>query len=136
MREEDEDEDDFVDQDDDASSDDPPLKRPRLSLPIDDADDDDDDDLRSPPRLSGVEEFDYTTIELPRRFASDQRASLLPRGSIGSAIMSPYVDNDEMTEQSEFFSGGLADIIARGGVNDETIERYVRLERGSVLLTL
>lgn len=125
--EEEADEDDFVDQDDDVSSEDPPLKRPRLSLPIDDPDDDD-EDLR-PPRLSGVEQFDYTLqpFEMSRRVANEQRPSLLPRSSMGSFPGSEGFE-DEVTgttvgRPSDFLPGLLEDINARFAHEGDTLQR-------------
>ena len=110
-------------------SDDPPLKRPRLSLPIDE----DEDELR-PPRLSQIDDESYTvqSIELPRRAISEHAASRLSRGSLGSVRVSDYFDNDELTEdggrQSDFFPGLLDDLQAQAGMENATLERLVTLE--------
>ncbi|KAF7542554.1 hypothetical protein G7046_g10149 [Stylonectria norvegica] len=117
---------DMYDYDDD---DDLPIDRPRLSLPIEDDDDEDDSDLR-PPRLSGVEEENYTvqSVELPRRAISEQLGSRLSRGSFGSVRVSDYFNNNDMTDdigqQSDFFPGLLEDLQARAEADDPSIERF------------
>ncbi|CAM1501612.1 Fc.00g035960.m01.CDS01 [Cosmosporella sp. VM-42] len=111
---------DMYDDDDDL-----PIDRPRLSLPIDQ--DDTDDDLR-PPRLSGLEDENYTiqSVELPRRAYSEQ-PSRLSRGSFGSVGVSDFFNNNEITDyigqQSDFFPGLLEDLQARGGADDSLLER-------------
>lgn len=111
---------------DDDLDDDFPLDKPRLSLPIAD-DDDSEEDLR-PPRLSGVEEENYTvqSIELPRRVDLDRENNRLDRGSLGSVRVSDFFDNNEPTEeagrQSDFFPGLLEDLQARAG-DDADFER-------------
>ncbi|GAP82399.1 putative histone-fold domain-containing protein [Rosellinia necatrix] len=93
-------EDDEFDDDDD---DDFPIERPRFSLPLD-PEDDDDEDLK-PPRLSGVEEENYTmqSIELPRRAITDNTI----RSSLGSMrysdYMGPDVRSDDVGIDSGFF---------------------------------
>ncbi|KAK5635766.1 hypothetical protein RRF57_011478 [Xylaria bambusicola] len=89
--EEDEDDDDF------------PIERPRFSLPLE-PEEDDDDDLK-PPRLSGLEEDNYTmqSIELPRRAVMDNTI----RSSLGSMrysdYMGPEVHSDDVGIDSGFF---------------------------------
>lgn len=110
----------------DDSDDELPIDRPRLSLPIDQDDDDDEEDLR-PPRLSGVEEENYTmqSIELPRRVDN----SRLSRASFGSAPPSDYFNPDENTEvvgrESDFFPGLLEDLQARAA-DEGDFERFDR----------
>lgn len=123
--------DDLDDLDDDF-----PLDKPRLSLPIAD-DDDSEEDLR-PPRLSGVEEENYTvqSIELPRRVDLDRENNRLDRGSLGSVRVSDLFDNNEPTEEegrpSDFFPGLLEDLQARAGdeieyerIDDDVTRRSV-----------
>lgn len=116
--------DDYDDLDDEL-----PIDRPRLSLPIDQSDDDD-EELR-PPRLSGVEEEDYTvkSIELPRRFNNEQPGRL-SRGSFGSIRDSRYFNPDEATatiqRESDFFPGFLEGLQTREG-DQEEYERYVKV---------
>lgn len=120
----DEDDDLYYDNDDD---DDLPIDRPRLSLPLDeDEDDDSDEDLR-PPRLSQVDEDNYTvqSVELPRRFS--QAPSRLSRGSFGSDGVSNLYNPDvteEIGQQSDFFPNFLEDLQAREADDDPSLERF------------
>ncbi|KAK7417010.1 hypothetical protein QQZ08_011808 [Neonectria magnoliae] len=121
VREEDDDNDLYDDDDDD----DLPIDRPRLSLPIDQSDDGDSDEELRPPRLSGVEDEDYTvqSVELNRRFANDQ--SRLSRGSPGSIRFSDVYNEptEEIGQQSDFFPGFLEDLQARVDEDDPSLER-------------
>lgn len=122
-REEYNEEDDLYDDEDD----DLPIDRPRLSLPLDDDDNDDfeDDDLR-PPRLSQVDDENFTvqSIELARRFS--EAPSRLSRGSFGSEGISNLHNPDitgEINQQSDFFPNFLEDLQAREDT-DPSLERY------------
>ncbi|KAI0425876.1 centromere kinetochore component CENP-T-domain-containing protein [Xylaria sp. FL1042] len=89
--------------DDDDDDDDFPIERPRFSLPLG-PEEDDEDDLK-PPRLSGLEEENYTmqSIELPRRAVTENtiRSSL---GSIRySDYMGPDIQSDDVGIDSGFF---------------------------------
>ncbi|KAI5922297.1 hypothetical protein F4810DRAFT_721395 [Camillea tinctor] len=91
--------------DDDFDDDDEfPIERPRFSLPLG-PEDDDDDDLK-PPRLSGLEDENYTatSIELPRRAWSE---APLGRASLNSARYSDYIgpelQSDDVGIDSGFF---------------------------------
>lgn len=112
IREEDEDEDELS------------FTRPSLTLPIDE----EDEDELVPPRLSGVEEENYTvrSVELPRRAISEQPGRL-SRGSFGTVQGSDIFDNDPTGDfggESEFFPGFLDDLQARAGdAADFTYER-------------
>lgn len=111
---------------DDLSSD-SPIERPRLSLPMD-LDDDSDEELR-PPRLSGVEQENYTvqSIELPRRF-TNETIPRLSRSSFGSLQAETFLDQNEPTDdigrQSDFFPGLLDELRDRPADQDD-YERYV-----------
>ncbi|KAI5464287.1 centromere kinetochore component CENP-T-domain-containing protein [Mariannaea sp. PMI_226] len=124
VRDEEEDEDDLYDDDND-DDDDLPIDRPRFSLPIDD-ENDSDTDLR-PPRLSQVDDENYTvqSVELPRRFS--QAPSRLSRGSFGSEEPSHFFNPDvteDMGRQSDFFPGLLEDLQTRGTDDDPSLERF------------
>lgn len=113
----------------DDDEDDLPIDRPRLSLPLDDEDaSSTSSDLR-PPRLSQLEEDNFTmqSIEMPRRAISEQAASRLSRGSFGSMRMSDYFNEEEGTEdigqQSDFFPGLLEDLQARAGADDLSLDQ-------------
>lgn len=120
----------------DDDDDDFPIERPRFSLPgIGDDFDDDDADLK-PPRLSGLEDMDYTaqSIELPRRAWSEGPLSgRLDRGSLGSVRFSDYAGPELLSDagadiDSGFFPPpGLDDDDDDEMVMDEqaVIERYV-----------
>lgn len=88
--------------DDDDDDDDFPIERPRFSLPLGPDDDDDDDDLK-PPRLSGLEEDNYTmqSIELPRRAVTDPTI----RSSLGSMRYSDYMGPDVRSDDDGIDSG-------------------------------
>ena len=107
---EEEEQEEYYDDEDDSIM----LDRPRLSLPIDM--DDDDSELR-PPRLSGVEEENYTiqSVELPRRALSEQPPRL-SRASFESTRMSDFFNREDVTDdigqQSDFFPGLLEDLQA------------------------
>ncbi|KAI2632833.1 centromere kinetochore component CENP-T-domain-containing protein [Xylaria nigripes] len=90
------------DDEDDFDDDDFPIERPRFSLPMGPEDDDDDADLK-PPRLSGLEEENYTmqSIELPRRVAIDQPL----RSSLGSMRYSDYIGPDIQSDDAGIDSG-------------------------------
>lgn len=130
---EEKDDDDYDDLDDEL-----PIDRPRLSLPID-QDDDDEEELR-PPRLSGLEEENYTmqSIELPRRVNNEQLGRL-SRGSYGSIRGSEYFDPDEATgpirRESDFFPGFLEDLQTRGA-DQEDYERFVKPVAAMFMLLL
>ncbi|KAH7176347.1 centromere kinetochore component CENP-T-domain-containing protein [Dactylonectria macrodidyma] len=116
--------DDELDYDDD--DDDEPISRPELTLPIEISDDaDSDEDLR-PPRLSGIEDENFTvgSIELPRRF--DQTGSRLSRSSFGSVRVSDAFNelSDDIGQVSDFFPGLLEDIQAQAGEDDSALERF------------
>ncbi|KAJ3503919.1 hypothetical protein NM208_g16415 [Fusarium decemcellulare] len=105
---------------DDDDDDDLPIDRPRLSLPIDDEDSSSTSSDLRPPRLSQLNEADFTvnSIELPRRAISEQAASRMSRGSPGSVRMSDYFNDeptDDVGQQSDFFPGLLDDIRAGPG---------------------
>ncbi|KAI1632337.1 hypothetical protein F4809DRAFT_102411 [Biscogniauxia mediterranea] len=93
--------------DDDFDDDDEfPIERPRFSLPLGPEDDDDDDSELKPPRLSGLEDENYTatSIELPRRAWNE---APLGRTSLNSARYSDYVgpelQSDDVGIDSGFF---------------------------------
>lgn len=94
---------------DDDNDDDFPIERPRFSLPLRE-DDDDDSDLKA-PRLSGLEDDNYTatSIELPRR-AWSEGPSRLGRESLGSVRFSDYAGpdlrSDDIGIDSAFFPPG------------------------------
>lgn len=121
IHEQEDDEEDYYDDEDDSIM----MDRPRLSLPIDV--DDDDSELR-PPRLSGVEEENYTiqSIELPRRAISEQPPRL-SRASFESTRMSDFFNREDETDDlgrhSDFFPGLLEDLQA-GPDADDMLERY------------
>lgn len=85
---------------DDDFSDDFEIEKPRLSLNLNE-DDDLDSELK-PPRLSGLEEADYTaqSIELPRRVMADGA-----RSSLGSARYSDYAGPDLRSDDVGIDSG-------------------------------
>ncbi|KAI1436967.1 centromere kinetochore component CENP-T-domain-containing protein [Xylaria sp. CBS 124048] len=87
---------------DDLDDDDFPIERPRFSLPLGPEEDDDDIDLK-PPRLSGLEEENYTmqSIELPRRVATDHTL----RSSLGSIRFSDYMGPDIQSDDAGIDSG-------------------------------
>ncbi|KAI1427154.1 centromere kinetochore component CENP-T-domain-containing protein [Xylaria sp. FL1777] len=93
----------FAEDDEGDDDDDFPIERPRFSLPLG-PEDDDDDDLK-PPRLSGLEEDNYTmqSIELPRRAITDNTI----RSSLGSMrysdYMGPDIQSDDVGIDSGFF---------------------------------
>lgn len=117
-------------QEDDEDDDELPIDRPRFSLPWD-QDDQDSSDLLLPPRLSGLDEENYTvqSIELPRRALSEQPGLRLSRGSFGNARISDFFDqnNDDPTldpgRHSDFFPGLLEDLQARAAAGDFTLDR-------------
>ncbi|KAI1824997.1 hypothetical protein F4861DRAFT_218693 [Xylaria intraflava] len=90
------------DDEDDFDDDDFPIERPRFSLPLGPEEDDDDTDLK-PPRLSGLEEENYTmqSIELPRRVNNDN----LLRSSLGSIRYSDYIGPDVQSDDVGIDSG-------------------------------
>ncbi|KAI0803825.1 centromere kinetochore component CENP-T-domain-containing protein [Xylaria sp. FL0064] len=93
----------FAEEDDVDDDDDFPIERPRFSLPLG-PEEDDDDDLK-PPRLSGLEEDNYTmqSIELPRRAVTENTI----RSSLGSMrysdYMGPDIQSDDVGIDSGFF---------------------------------
>ncbi|KAI8627862.1 hypothetical protein F5Y19DRAFT_157308 [Xylariaceae sp. FL1651] len=93
---------------DDEGDDDFPIERPRFSLPLGPEDDDDDMDLK-PPRLSGLEDDNYTvqSIELPRRAISEMPLGRFDRSSLGSMrysdYMGPDIQSDDMGIDAGFF---------------------------------
>ncbi|KAI1337127.1 hypothetical protein F5Y15DRAFT_408218 [Xylariaceae sp. FL0016] len=95
-------------EDDEGDDDDFPIERPRFSLPLGPEDDDDDGDLK-PPRLSGLEDENYTvqSIEMPRRAISETPLSRFDRESLGMARMSDYAgpefQSDDVGIDSGFF---------------------------------
>ncbi len=93
----------------DEDDDDFPIERPRFSLPGMDDDDDDDDDLK-PPRLSGLEDDNYTaqSIELPRRAWSEAPSlGRRDRGSLGSVRFSDYVGPELMSDGGAEIDSGF-----------------------------
>lgn len=104
---------------DDDFSDDFEIERPRLSLNLNE-DDDLDSELK-PPRLSGLEEADYTaqSIELPRRVLTDAA-----RRSLGSAHYSDYAGpdlrSDDVGIDSGFFPPPIMEEDEDGMVFDDT----------------
>lgn len=84
--------------------DDFPIERPRFSLPLHE-DDDDDSDLKA-PRLSGLEDenFTATSIELPRR-AWSEGPSRIGRESLGSVRFSDYAGPDLRSDDVGIDSG-------------------------------
>lgn len=88
----------------DDDDDDFPIERPRFSLPLQE-DDDDDSDLKA-PRLSGLEDDNYTatSIELPRR-AWSEGPSRLGRDSLGSVRFSDYAGPDLRSDDFGIDSG-------------------------------
>ncbi|KAI7761343.1 hypothetical protein LZL87_002158 [Fusarium oxysporum] len=111
--------------DDDDEDDDLLTRPPRLSLPLDIEDASSTSSDLPPPRLSQLDEDNFTmqSIEMPRRIANDSRLS---RGSPGSERMSDYFNNeateDDIGQQSDFFPGLLEDLQARAGQDDMTLE--------------
>jgi hypothetical protein len=113
----------------DDDDDDFPIERPRFSLPLQEDDDDDDSDLKA-PRLSGLEDDNYTatSIELPRR-AWSEGPSRLGRDSLGSVRFSDYAGpEDDIGIDSGFFPPpGFEDdsgnIMLEEG---DMLERYVQ----------
>ncbi|KAF5685764.1 hypothetical protein FCIRC_3253 [Fusarium circinatum] len=110
--------------DDDDEDDDLLTRPPRLSLPLDIEDASSTSSDLPPPRLSQLDEDNFTmqSIEMPRRIATDSRLS---RGSPGSEHMSDYfneVTEDDIGQQSDFFPGLLEDLQARAGQDDITLE--------------
>jgi histone H3/H4 len=109
--------------------DDFPIERPRFSLPLHE-DDDDDSDLKA-PRLSGLEEENYTStsIELPRR-AWNEGQSRLGRESLGSVRFSDYAGpelrSDDVGVDSGFFPPPPMDDDSGNVMMDEedVLERY------------
>ncbi|KAI1351085.1 centromere kinetochore component CENP-T-domain-containing protein [Xylaria sp. FL0043] len=93
----------FAEEEDIDDDDDFPIERPRFSLPLG-PEEDDDDDLK-PPRLSGLEEDNYTmqSIELPRRAVTENTI----RSSLGSMrysdYMGPDIQSDDVGIDSGFF---------------------------------
>ncbi|KAF9773385.1 hypothetical protein IL306_008824 [Fusarium sp. DS 682] len=114
--------------DDDDEDDDLLTRPPRLSLPLDIEDASSTSSDLPPPRLSQLDEDNFTmqSIEMPRRFANDSRLS---RGSPGSERMSDYFNNepteDDIGQQSDFFPGLLEDLQARAGQDDVSLEPIV-----------
>ena len=116
-----------------------PIERPRFSLPGMENDDDDFDDDLKPPRLSGLEEENYTatSIELPRRAWSEGPLARFDRdrGSLaGSVRLSDYAGPEVMSDAPEIDSGffpppALDDDDDGDAVLDEQaiVERYVSL---------
>ncbi|KAI1499979.1 centromere kinetochore component CENP-T-domain-containing protein [Biscogniauxia marginata] len=95
--------------DDDFDDDDFPIERPRFSLPLGPEEDDDDDSELKPPRLSGLEDENYTatSIELPRRAWSEAPLGRSERASLGSIRFSDYIgpelQSDDVGIDSGFF---------------------------------
>ncbi|KAI0096393.1 centromere kinetochore component CENP-T-domain-containing protein [Nemania sp. FL0031] len=92
----------FPEEDEGDDDDDFPIERPRFSLPLG-PEEDDDEDLK-PPRLSGLEEDNYTmqSIELPRRAIMDNIRSSF--GSMrNSDYMGPEIRSDDDGIDSGFF---------------------------------
>ncbi|KAI0468952.1 centromere kinetochore component CENP-T-domain-containing protein [Xylaria cf. heliscus] len=93
----------LAEEDEGDDDDDFPIERPRFSLPLG-PEEDDDDDLK-PPRLSGLEEDNYTmqSIELPRRAIMENTI----RSSLGSTrysdYMGPDIQSDDVGIDSGFF---------------------------------
>ncbi|KAG5787497.1 hypothetical protein H9Q69_013428 [Fusarium xylarioides] len=110
--------------DDDDEDDDLLTRPPRLSLPLDIEDASSTSSDLPPPRLSQLDEDNFTmqSIEMPRRIANESR---LFRGSPGSERMSDYFNEATDTDighQSDFFPGLLEDLQARAGQDDMTLE--------------
>lgn len=91
---------------DEESDDDFPIERPRFSLALGLGEDDDDEDLK-PPRLSGLEEENFTlqSIELPRRAVNDNTLTRFDRSSWGSARFSDYLGPDIQSDNVGIDSG-------------------------------
>ncbi|KAH7037116.1 centromere kinetochore component CENP-T-domain-containing protein [Microdochium trichocladiopsis] len=116
----------------DDDDDDFPIQRPRLSLPIDnDDDDEDDDDFKARrPRISILEEEEYTSasIEAPRRVSRlDQMSPFDPRRY--SAMSGPEVIQSPAENtigiDSAFFPpvGALDDDTGNVVMDEEEIQR-------------
>lgn len=96
--------------DDDDDDDDFPIQRPRLSLPIDIDDDDDDDDYAGfrarKPRISILEEDEYTSasIEAPRRVSRVGQMSPYDARRY-SGISGPEVLNSDAEDTAGIDSG-------------------------------
>ncbi|KAI1120187.1 centromere kinetochore component CENP-T-domain-containing protein [Nemania abortiva] len=88
-------------EEDEGDDDDFPIERPRFSLPLG-PEEDDEEDLK-PPRLSGLEEDNYTmqSIELPRRAITDNTI----RSSLGSMRYSDYMGPDIRSDDDGIDSG-------------------------------
>ncbi|KAF5019478.1 hypothetical protein F66182_8517 [Fusarium sp. NRRL 66182] len=117
----------YQNDDDDDDNDDLLDRRPRFSLPLDIEDASSMSSDLPPPRLSQLEEENFTvgSIEMPRRIDPDSRLS---RGSPGSVRMSDYFNNDPTEEEddigqhSDFFPGLLEDLQARAGQDDLSLD--------------
>ena len=109
--------------DDDDDDDEFLTRRPRLSLPMDDEDASSMSSEIPPPRLSQLDEDNFTvqSIELPRRVDPQ-----LSRGSPGSERMSDYLNNepteDDIGQHSDFFPGFLENLEAGTGEHDMILE--------------
>ncbi|KAJ4140379.1 hypothetical protein NW768_001740 [Fusarium equiseti] len=114
----------YADDDDDDDDDAFLARRPRISLPMDE----DASSMSSeipPPRLSQLDEDNFTvqSIELPRRVDPQ-----LSRGSPGSERMSDYINNepteDDIGQHSDFFPGFLENLGTGAGEYDMTLEAF------------
>lgn len=94
----------------------PDIERPSLSLPIED-DEDEDSSLNQPPRSSGLEDEDFTiqSVELGRRFHSEQPLGRLSRGSFGSLRMSGGFGDQDFDRMGDAYDSSIiAEPIAGG----------------------
>ncbi|KAK7756651.1 hypothetical protein SLS62_001488 [Diatrype stigma] len=116
----------------DDDDDDFPIERPRFSLPgIGDDFDDDDADLK-PPRLSGLEDMDYTaqSIEMPRRAWSEGPLSgRLDRGSMGSVRFSDYAGPELLSDAGADIDSGF---FPPPGLDDDDDDDMVMDEQAMV----
>ncbi|CAJ2504513.1 Uu.00g119070.m01.CDS01 [Anthostomella pinea] len=94
---------------DDEADDDFPIERPRFSLPLGPEEDEDDDSDLKPPRLSGLEDENYTaqSIELPRRARSEGPLGRIDRMSMGSVRFSDYAGPEILSEEDVGIDSGF-----------------------------
>jgi histone H3/H4 len=83
-------------------------ERPRFSLPLVEEDDDDDSELRA-PRLSGLEDENYTvqSVELPRRAVSELARDRFDRTSLASLRFSDYAGRHFGDEEAAAIDSGF-----------------------------
>ncbi|KAI9163480.1 Inner kinetochore subunit cnp20 [Paramyrothecium foliicola] len=101
-----------------------PIDPPRLSLPLDE----DDEPIPDPPQSSFLEgNYTVQSIELPRRFQSEQPGSRTSLGSFGSGQFSEIFENqleEEVGQDSDLFPPELLDDLrARADENYEILNR-------------